>query len=153
MTMLQKPTVLILGSTGEIGRFILEYLKREPDAVHIRVTARRPEQVATFQQQGQDAVLLDLDSPATFAAALCGVDRVFLLTGYTVAMLAQSKTFIDAARKARIQHIVHLGVFGHWDAQIHISLGTSWSKPTSRQAASRGRTSIQTCSWSRSLSS
>ena len=30
-------------------------------------------------------------------------------------MLAQSKTFIDAARKARIQHIVHLGVFGHWD--------------------------------------
>jgi len=115
MTMLPKPTVLILGSTGQIGRFILEYLKREPDAVHIRVTARRPEQVATFQHQGQDAVLLDLDSPATFAAALRGVDRVFLLTGYTVAMLAQSKTFIDAARKARIQQIVHLGVFGHWD--------------------------------------
>ncbi len=115
MTMLKKPTVLILGSTGQIGRFILEYLKREPDTVHIRVTARRPEQVATFQQQGQDAVLLDLDSPVTFAAALYGVDRVFLLTGYTVAMLAQSKTFIDAARKARIQHIVHLGVFGHWD--------------------------------------
>jgi NAD(P)H dehydrogenase (quinone) len=115
MTMLKKPTVLILGSTGQIGRFILEYLKREPDTVHIRVTVRRPEQVATFLQQGQDAVLLDLDSPATFAAALCGVDRVFLLTGYTVAMLAQSKTFIDAARKARIQHIVHLGVFGHWD--------------------------------------
>jgi NAD(P)H dehydrogenase (quinone) len=94
MTMLQKPTVLILGSTGQIGRFILEYLKREPDAVHIRVTARRPEQVTTFQQQGQDAVLLDLDSPATFAAALYGVDRVFLLTGYTVAMLAQSKTLV-----------------------------------------------------------
>ncbi len=55
MTMLQKPTVLILGATGQIGRFILEYLKREPDAVHIRVTARRPEQVARFQQQGQDA--------------------------------------------------------------------------------------------------
>ena len=115
MTILKKPTVLILGSTGQIGKFILEYLKREAGTVHIRVTARRPEQVATFQQQGQDAVLLDLDSPATFAAALCGVDRVFLLTGYTVAMLAQSKTFIDAARKARIQHIVHLGVFGHWD--------------------------------------
>jgi len=25
------------------------------------------------------------------------------------------KTFIDAARKVRVQHIVHLGVFGHWD--------------------------------------
>ena len=53
MTMLKKPTVLILGSTGQIGRFILEYLKREPDTVHIRVTVRIPEQVATFLQQGQ----------------------------------------------------------------------------------------------------
>jgi NAD(P)H dehydrogenase (quinone) len=71
--------------------------------------------VAALQQQGRDAVLLDLDNPTTFAAALHGVDRVFLLTGYTVAMLAQSKTFVDAARKARVQHMVHLGVFGRWD--------------------------------------
>jgi len=104
MTILLKPTVVILGATGQIGRFILERLKQEPDAVHIRVAARRPEQVAAFQQQGWDAVLLDLDRPATFAAALHAVDRVFLLTGYTVAMLAQSKTFIDAARKARPAH-------------------------------------------------
>jgi uncharacterized protein YbjT (DUF2867 family) len=40
MTMLLKPTVLILGATGQIGRFILEHLKQEPDAVHIRVAAR-----------------------------------------------------------------------------------------------------------------
>ena len=55
MTMLLKPTVLILGATGQIGRFILEHLKQEPDAVHIRVAARRPEQVAAFKQQGWDA--------------------------------------------------------------------------------------------------
>jgi hypothetical protein len=55
MTMLQKPTVLILGSTGQIGRFILEYLKRESDAVHVRVTARRPEQVAPPGCQCGDA--------------------------------------------------------------------------------------------------
>ena len=66
MTMLQKPTVLILGSPGQIGRFILKYLKRDTDAVHIRVTARRPEQVARFQQQGQDAVLLDLEQSGYF---------------------------------------------------------------------------------------
>lgn len=39
MTMLLKPTVLILGATGHIGRFILEHLKQEPGAVHIRVAA------------------------------------------------------------------------------------------------------------------
>ena len=66
MTMLLKPTVLILGATGQIGRFILEHLKKEPDAVHIRVAVRRPEQVAAFRQQGRDAVLLDLDGPRNF---------------------------------------------------------------------------------------
>jgi NAD(P)H dehydrogenase (quinone) len=115
MTSLQKPTVLVLGVSGQIGRFVLERLDKYPETLNVRVTARRPEQVAALQQQGRDGVLLDLDNPATFAAALHGVDRVFLLTGYTVAMLTQSKTFVDAARKARVQHIVHLGVFGRWD--------------------------------------
>ncbi len=115
MTSLQKPKVLVLGVSGQIGRFVLEHLDKYPETLNVRITGRRPEQVATLQKQGRDAVLLDLDNPTTFAGALHGVDRVFLLTGYTVAMLAQSKTFVDAARKARVQHIVHLGVFGRWD--------------------------------------
>jgi uncharacterized protein YbjT (DUF2867 family) len=110
-----KPVVLILGATGLTGSFLIEAFDRDPGDVHIRVTARRPDQVSKFQSEGRDAVLLDLDNPQTFGPALTGVDRVFLLTGYTVAMLAQSKTFVDAAYKARVQHIVHLGVFGNWD--------------------------------------
>jgi uncharacterized protein YbjT (DUF2867 family) len=39
VTMLLKPTVLILGATGQIGRLILEHLKQEPDAIPIRVAA------------------------------------------------------------------------------------------------------------------
>lgn len=42
-------------------------------------------------------------------------DRLFLLTGYTVAMVTQSKTLVDAAKKAGVKHIVHLGVFAEWD--------------------------------------
>jgi NAD(P)H dehydrogenase (quinone) len=115
MATLQKPTVLVLGASGQIGRFVVQRLYQTPGEVHVRVAARTPERCLALQQEGRDAVLLDLDQPSTFAAALRGVDRVFLLTGYTVAMLVQSKTFVDAAKKARVQHIVHLGVFGHWD--------------------------------------
>ena len=153
MTMLQKPTVLILGSTGQIGRFILEYLKREPDAVHIRVTARRPEQVATFQQQGQDAVLLDLDRPATFAAALVGWTVSSCLPATQWRCWPKARPSLMPPEKLASNTSCTLECSAIGIAQIHISLGTSWSKPTSRQAASRGRTSIQTCSWSRSLSS
>jgi uncharacterized protein YbjT (DUF2867 family) len=93
MTSFQKPTILVLGVSGKIGGFVLQHLDKYPQALNLRITARRPEQVSALQQRGRDAVLLDLDDPPTFAAALHGVDRVFLLTGYTVAMLAQSKTF------------------------------------------------------------
>jgi hypothetical protein len=48
MTMVLKPTVLILGATGQIGSFILEHLKRQPDAVHIRLTL--------ISERGQPAV-------------------------------------------------------------------------------------------------
>jgi hypothetical protein len=33
-------------------------------------------------------------------------------------MLAQSKTLIDAAKKAGVKHIVHLGTFGEWDVTV-----------------------------------
>jgi NAD(P)H dehydrogenase (quinone) len=56
-----------------------------------------------------------MDDPRTFALAMAGVDRLFLLTGYTVAMVTQSKTLVDAAKKAGVKHIVHLGVFAEWD--------------------------------------
>jgi NAD(P)H dehydrogenase (quinone) len=114
----QKPTcpvILIIGATGLTGRYIIDEFDREPGDVHIRLAARRPEQIERLRAEGRDAVLLDLDDPRTFGAALAGVDRLFLLTGYTVAMLAQSKTLVDAAKKARVQHIVHLGIFGNWD--------------------------------------
>jgi uncharacterized protein YbjT (DUF2867 family) len=111
----EAPVVLILGATGLVGGHVVEEFDREPGGVHVRLATRKPEQLERLRAEGRDAVLLDLDDPRTFAAALAGVDRLFLLTGYTVAMLAQSKTLVDAARKARVQHIVHLGVFGNWD--------------------------------------
>jgi uncharacterized protein YbjT (DUF2867 family) len=118
----QHPVVLILGATGLVGGRVIAELDREPDGVHVRLAARKPNQVERLRAEGRDAVLLDLDDPRTFAAALAGVDGLFLLTGYTVAMLAQSKALVDAARKARVRHIVHLGVFGNWDCtDPHIS--------------------------------
>ncbi len=109
------PVALVLGATGLVGRHLVEELDRDAGGLQIRLAARRVEQIESFRQQGRDAVFLDLDDPSTFPAALAGVDRLFLLTGYSVAMLAQSKAIVDAARKARVSHILHLGTFGNWD--------------------------------------
>ena len=58
-------------------------------------------------------MLLDLNDPATFPAALEGVDRLFIATGYTIEMTHQVKTIVDAAVDAGVGFIVHLGVFGN----------------------------------------
>lgn len=110
----QKPTALVLGSSGQVGQLVVKELAGSKD-VNVRLTSRRKPDVKRLRAEGKDAVHLDLDDPKTFGLALAGVDRVLLLTGYTVAMLAQSKTFVDAAKKAGVEHIVHLGVFAEWD--------------------------------------
>jgi NAD(P)H dehydrogenase (quinone) len=109
-----KPIVLVLGSSGQIGKLVVQELEQSPD-VRVRLSSRRPEEVERLRGEGKEAVHLDLDDPSTFALALAGVDRVFLLTGYTVAMLTQSKTLVDAAKKAGVKHIVHVGIFAEWD--------------------------------------
>jgi NAD(P)H dehydrogenase (quinone) len=105
-----KPVVLVLGVTGQIGSLIAERLRNE-NSISLRVTSRKKELLPSLKEQFGDAVFLDLDDPRTFPKALQGVDRLFLLTGYTVDMLVQSKAMVDAAKKAGVKHIVHLGVF------------------------------------------
>ena len=111
----KQPTVLIIGATGQTGRLIMEEFSREPGNVQLRLTARKQADVERLRSAGNERVRLDLDDPTTFGPALAGVDRLYLLSGYTVAMLHQSKTLVDAAKKARVRHIVHQGMFGEWD--------------------------------------
>lgn len=109
------PTVLVLGSTGQVGGLIVKDFAANPGRVNLRVTSRRQAEVDKLRSEGKDAVFLDLDDPRTFGAALHGVDRLFLINSYSVEMLVHSKTLVDAAKKAGVQHIVHLGTYGEWD--------------------------------------
>lgn len=103
--------VLILGATGRVGSQVVKELDENSSGVRVRLSSSRDEVVGNWKEEGRDAVLLDLDKPNTFADALKGVDRIFLLTGYTSDMLYQSKMLVDAAADAGVKHIVHLGVF------------------------------------------
>lgn len=105
-----KPVVLLLGATGQLGKLIADELHKD-ESISLKVTSRKKEQLPELKKKYRDAVYLDLDDPRTFGDALKGVERLFLLTGYTVDMLVQSKAIIDAAKKAGVKHIVHLGVF------------------------------------------
>jgi NAD(P)H dehydrogenase (quinone) len=108
-----KPRVLVLGSTGQIGKAIAADLDDASDRVEIVRVSRDADAVERWRAEGRSAVRLDLDDARTFPAALAGIDRLFVMTGYTVAMTHQTKTITDAAADAGVGHIVHLGIFGN----------------------------------------
>jgi NAD(P)H dehydrogenase (quinone) len=101
--------LLVLGVTGQVGKLVAKNLRRS-DA-QFSVGTRRKANLEVLADQFGSSRYIDLDDRRTFDEALKGVTGLFLLTAYTVDMLVQSKTLIDAARRNGVKHIVHLGAF------------------------------------------
>ncbi len=93
------PTVLILGGTGRSGSLLAG--KLAAGGLATRTAARR----------GAD-VHFDWDDPATRAAALTGVDRVYLVTPVLrVRYAEQVAGFLDLAEAAGVRHVTFLSTY------------------------------------------
>jgi len=112
--MSKKPRVLILGATGQVGGAVIPLLAANT-GMEVVAAARNPAKAASL---GVPVVRLDLDDFSTFAPALESVDRLFMATGYTVDMLRQSKDLVNAAKRAGVRQIVHLGACGDDDTRV-----------------------------------
>src|SRR5438105_14098208 len=101
--------ILVLGVTGQVGKRVATTLKRRKAS--FSVGSRRKANLRELSDQFGSSRLIDLDDPRTFDEALNNVTSIFLITGYTVDMLVQSKSLIDAAKRSGVNHIVHLDAF------------------------------------------
>jgi len=111
------PKLLITGATGQVGGKIINYLLSQND-IKVIAAVRTQAKAASFQSKGIATVILDFDDDSTHLSALEGIDRLFMMTGYTVDMLLQSKVLLDNAKKAQIKHVVHLGACGPDDTTV-----------------------------------
>lgn len=128
MSSTNLPTILVMGATGGIGGALIRELVSDPETgtVKVRAAVRRPDAAAAMQRLGIETAFLDLDGIERLPIeqnkplldALTGVDSLFLLTGYTIEMLAQSKAVIDAAKRTGVSHIVHLGAWANDDTTV-----------------------------------
>src|SRR4030081_925005 len=101
--------LLVLGVTGQVGKLVAKHLKR--NKANFSVGSRRKANLEVLADQCGASRFIDLDDPRTFNQALKDVTGIFLITGYTVDMLVQSKSLIDAAKRNGVKHVVHLGAF------------------------------------------
>jgi NAD(P)H dehydrogenase (quinone) len=101
--------LLVLGATGQVGKLVADNLKRR--GARFSVGSRRKANVEGIADQFGAPRFIDLDDPRTFNEALKDITGIFLIGGYTVDMLVQSKSLIDAATRNGVRHIAHLGAF------------------------------------------
>ncbi len=101
--------LLVLGATGQVGKLVANNLKSKE--ANFLVGSRRKASLGELADQFGASRFIDLDDPRTFDEALKNITGIFLITGYTVDMLVQSKSLIDAAKRKGVNHIVRLGVF------------------------------------------
>ena len=106
--------ILVTGATGNVSGALIDRLATDP-SVELVAALRSPEK---SDELPIPAIHFDYDRPETFQPALAGIDSLFMMTGYTVDMLNQSKMLVDAARKAGVSHIVHLGSPGNDDTRV-----------------------------------
>jgi uncharacterized protein YbjT (DUF2867 family) len=109
--------ILITGATGQVGSKTIDHLLKEKD-VEIVAAVRSLQRASAFEGRGIATVMLNLDEEATLLPALQGIHTLFVLTGYTVDMLKQSKALLDNAKKAGVEHVVHLGACGRDDTTV-----------------------------------
>lgn len=105
--------ILVTGATGNIGRELIPFLLQSGQPIRVLV---RDERKAASLDACVERVVGDFDKPETLAAAVQGVERIFLLTYET----RQDLAVLDAAKKAGVQHIVKLSTLEAAEHKIKV---------------------------------
>ena len=106
-------TIAVTGATGQLGRLVIESLKRKLAAGRIVALARTPAKAADL---GVAVRAADYGDPAGLAAALAGVETLLLISSSEVgARVVQHRNVIAAAKDAGVGRIAYTSIL-HADA-------------------------------------
>src|SRR5207249_3452629 len=108
--------ILVTGAGGTVGSEVLNQLREAGQPV--RAAFHNPKKANDARAKGIDSAVLDYADRSSVAAALNGVDKLFLL-GPTVSNQSQLETnVVEEAKKAGVKHIVKLSVFHAADEEF-----------------------------------
>ena len=101
-------TIAVTGSTGQLGRLVIEKLKVRVPAGEIIALARDPAKAADL---GVAVRAADYARPETLGPALAGVDTLLLISSDAIGQrLVQHGAVIDAAKAAGVKRIAYTSI-------------------------------------------
>lgn len=113
-------TILVTGATGDIGKRTIEALAGS--GLTIKAAIRSAGQAGGIEALGAQPVVFDFGDPAGMAAAMQGVDRLFLLTPFVEFSRPLVEAALGAAREAGVSHVVRMSAIGA-DAEGPLAVG------------------------------
>lgn len=106
------PTLLVTGTSGHLGRLIVEdLLERGTPASDIVATARNVEDVADLAALGVDVRTADYSDPASLTQAFAGVERAILVSSSAVGQRVEHhRNVITAAAEAGVELLAYTSI-------------------------------------------
>lgn len=104
---MKQANIFVTGATGSVGAQLIQKLGSLNQQVKA-LTRRGLQPAALHGIAHAEAVTGDLADPASFEAALQGVEKAFLLTNSSEQAENLQLNFVEAAHRAGVKHIVKL---------------------------------------------
>lgn len=131
--------IAVTGATGQLGRLVIDALRKRVSAEEIVAVVRSPEKAADLAALGVQVRQGDYNQPQTLAGAFRGVEKVLLISSSEIGQReAQHKAAIDAAKTAGVKLLAYTSLL-HADSspmglgdehrateQALIASGLSW---------------------------
>lgn len=102
--------ILVTGATGSIGSQVVSILKSKQ--VPFRAGVHSDSKAAALENQGIEAVVVDLNSINSIEKAMRGIDKVFSLSPFVPNLAELGKNIVKAAKSAGIKYIVRSSGLG-----------------------------------------
>lgn len=108
-------TFAITGATGQLGRLVVDQLKKRVATTDIVALVRSPDKAGDL---GVTVRAADYTKPATLDAALAGVDTLLLISSNEIGQRAsQHRHVIEAAKRAGVKRVVYTSLL-HADTSV-----------------------------------
>ncbi len=97
--------IAITGSTGQLGKLVIEQLTKLTDKNKLVALARDLEKAKSL---GIESRVFDYTKPEQLKDSLVGIEKLLIISGSEIGQrLVQHKNIIDAAKLAGVQHLVY----------------------------------------------
>jgi uncharacterized protein YbjT (DUF2867 family) len=114
--MTNEPLILVAGATGNTGSGLVPTLLAA--GARVRALVHTPAKAEALRRQGAEVVLADLGKPESLAAAVAGVDRIYMCLFNGPEQANHGRNLIAAARRSGRPHIVYHAASGSERSRI-----------------------------------